>query len=61
MSITNDGASQGDVALQTGDNICGLLFLIPTDSSVEQQNTNNYTEINPVAKTSGEEDCKLHN
>jgi hypothetical protein len=60
-AVSDNRGSHGDVALQTGDHVCGLFFLVPTDSGVEQQNTDNHTEINPVTQTSREEDSNFHN
>jgi len=54
LAIANDGSSHGDVTLERCNNVCCLLFLIPTDSGVEQQNSDNYTEIDPIAETSSE-------
>lgn len=47
LTITDDGGSHGDITLQGSDDIGSLLFLVPTDNGVEEQNTNNDTKIDP--------------
>lgn len=59
-AVTNDSSLHGDVSLQTGDNVGSLLFLVPTDNSVKQENTADDTEINPVTKTSSEKSSNFH-
>ncbi len=61
LVVTDDDCLHGDVTLQTGDDIGSLLFLVPTDESVEQQNTANDTEIDPILKTGGQKGSELHN
>jgi len=60
MATTDDGGLHGDVALERGDDVGGLLFLVPTDDGVEQENTDNDTEIDPFAETGRDEDGNLH-
>ncbi|KXT13275.1 hypothetical protein AC579_2498 [Pseudocercospora musae] len=60
LSVANDGRLHGNVALEFRNNICGLLFLVPTDDGVEQQNSDNDAEIDPVTKTGSEEDSEFH-
>lgn len=61
LTIANNSGSHGDITLERGDDIRSLLLLVPTDSGVEHENTDNDTEINPVTQTSSEEDSKFHN
>lgn len=61
LVVTDDSRLHGDVTLERGDDIGGLLFLVPTDDSVEKKNTANDTEIDPVLKTGGEKGSKFHN
>ena len=61
LTITLDNSLHSNVTLQTSDNVGSLLFLVPTDDSVEHKNTDNNTEINPVTKTSSKENSQFHN
>lgn len=61
LTITDDSCLHGNVTLERSDDIGGLLFLVPTDDSVEKKNTDNHTEINPATKTGSEEDSEFHN
>jgi hypothetical protein len=61
LVVTNDGRLHGDVTLERGDDIGSLLFLVPTDDGVEQENTANDTKVDPVLKTGGEKGGKFHN
>lgn len=60
-SITNDGCLHGDVALERRHDIGSLLLLVPADDGVEQQNSDNNTEINPSTQTSRDQDSDFHN
>ena len=60
-TVANNNSLHGNVTLERSDDIGGLLFLIPTNDSVEHENTDNDTEIDPVTQTSGEQDSQLHN
>jgi hypothetical protein len=60
LTVTHDNASHRDIALERRDDISSLLFLVPTDDGIEHQNTDDDTEINPVAKTGSEEDSQFH-
>ncbi|KAI6876686.1 plasma membrane H+-ATPase Pma1 [Hortaea werneckii] len=60
LTLTDDHCLHGNVTLQTGDDIGGLLFLIPTDESVQEQNTDNDTKVDPVTKTGREQDSEFH-
>ncbi|GKT88394.1 LOW QUALITY PROTEIN: hypothetical protein Ct61P_06244 [Colletotrichum tofieldiae] len=59
-SLANDTGLHGDVTLQGGDNVGGLLLLVPTDSGVEQQNGDNQTGIEPILQGEGEDSGTLH-
>lgn len=61
LTITNDEGLHGDVTLEGGDDVGGLLFLVPSDNSVQHKDTNDNTEIDPITKTSSEEDSNFHN
>lgn len=61
LAIANNASLHCDVSLQAGDDIGSLLLLVPTDDSVEQQDTNDDTGINPVLKTKSEDCCSFHN
>lgn len=60
LVVTDDGSLHGNVTLERSDDISSLLLLVPTDNGVEQQDTANDTEINPILKTGSEESCELH-
>lgn len=60
LVVTDDSRLHGDVTLERGDDIGGLLFLVPTDNSVKKKNTADDTEIDPILKTGGEKGGKLH-
>lgn len=61
LTVTNNPRAHSNVTLQGSDNISSLLLLVPTDSSVKQQNSDNDTEINPVTKTTSKQDGQFHN
>jgi hypothetical protein len=60
LAISNDCASQGNITLQTSDDVGSLLFLVPADQRIEQKNTDNHTKINPFTETSREQDSEFH-
>lgn len=60
LVVTNDGGLHGDITLERSDDIGSLLLLVPTDDGVEQQDTADDTEIDPILKTSGEKSSELH-
>ena len=60
LVVTDDSRLHGDITLKGGDDIGGLLFLVPTDSSVKKKNTADDTKINPVLKTGSEKGGKFH-
>ena len=61
LVVTDDSRLHGDITLEGSDDIGGLLFLVPTDDSVEKKNTADDTEIDPILKTGGEKGSKFHN
>lgn len=60
LVVTNDGGLHGDITLERSDDIGSLLLLVPTDNGVEQQDTADDTEIDPILETSGEKSSELH-
>jgi hypothetical protein len=60
MTIADDWRSHCDIPLETGDNIGSLLLLVPTDSSVQTQDTNNDPKIDPVIQTCCKKDGQFH-
>jgi hypothetical protein len=60
-TITDHGTAHGNVTLETGDDIGGLLLLVETDKGVEQQDGDNDTEINPILETEGKKSSNFHN
>lgn len=60
VASTDDGGLHGDVALEGGDDVCGLLLLVPTDDGVEQKDTDDDTKVNPFTETGGDEDGDFH-
>lgn len=60
LTVTDSSRLESDISLQTGDDVGSLLLLVPTDNSVEHENTDNHTEINPLTQTSREQDSDLH-
>jgi hypothetical protein len=60
LVVTDDDSLHGNVTLERGDDISGLLLLVPTDNGVEQQDTANDTEINPILETGSEKSSELH-
>ena len=61
LAITDNNRLHGNITLERGNDIGGLLLLVPTDNRVKHKNTNNDTEINPVTQTSSQENSKFHN
>ncbi|TLD16715.1 uncharacterized protein PgNI_01314 [Pyricularia grisea] len=59
-AVTDDAGLHGDVTLEGGDDIGGLLLLVPTDDGVKQQDTDNDTGIDPVLKGKGKDSSSLH-
>jgi hypothetical protein len=60
LVVTNDNCLHGNVTLEGGDDIGGLLFLVPTDNGVEQQDTANDTKVDPILETGSEKSSELH-
>ena len=58
-SITEDDGLQCKGLLQFFDDRTGLEFLDETDTGVEQQESANDTEINPILETGGENGSSL--
>jgi len=52
LTLTDTSGLHGNVTLERSDDIGGCLFLVPTDGGVEEKNTNNNTQIDPVTQTS---------
>jgi hypothetical protein len=59
-AVTDDGGLHGDVTTERCDDVGSLLFLVPTDESVEKKNTADDTEIDPIAETGGEQSGDFH-
>lgn len=47
----HDRSLHSNVTSQGSDNVGSLLLLVPSDNGVEEQNTANDTEINPITET----------
>lgn len=60
LTLTNDGGLHGDITLEGGNDIGSLLFLVPTDNGVEEQNTSDDTEVDPSLKTESQNSSKFH-
>lgn len=60
LAVTDNSASHGNVTLERGDDIGSGLFLVEGDESVEQQDTADDTEIDPVTKTDSQQGGNLH-
>ncbi|GJC95128.1 hypothetical protein ColKHC_03954 [Colletotrichum higginsianum] len=59
-SLTNDTGLHGNITLERGDDVGGLLLLVPTDSGVKQENGDNQTGIEPILQGEGEDSSTLH-
>jgi hypothetical protein len=59
-AITEDNSLKSQSLLQFVDNRTSLVFLDETNTSVEQEETANNTEIDPVLKTGSQESGSLH-
>lgn len=59
-AVTDNGGLHGNVTTERSDDVGSLLFLVPTDESVEKKNTADDTEIDPIAETGGEQGSNLH-
>lgn len=60
LAIADNSGPHGDVALQAGDNIGRLLFLIIPDGGIEEENANNDTKVDPVLQTDSKECGDFH-
>lgn len=60
-AVSDNATLHRNVTLEGGDDIGSLLFLVPTNNSVQEQNTTDNTKIDPITKTGGEEDSEFHN
>ena len=60
LTITDNGSPESDTGLKLGDNVTGLLLLVPTDESVQEKNTANDTGVDEFTKTKGEDGSQLH-
>jgi len=60
LVVADDNCLHGNVTLEGGDDISGLLLLVPTNNGVEQQDTANDTEVNPILETGSEKSSELH-
>ena len=59
-TVTDDLSLHGDITFQTGDDVGSLLFLVPTDNSVQHQDTDDDTEVDPILKTGSEQNSEFH-
>jgi hypothetical protein len=59
-AITDSLRADSNVSLQTSDDICGLLFLVETDEGVEEQDSDDDGEIDPVVKTKSQQSSNFH-
>ena len=60
MTISHDLSLHSNITFERCHHIGGLLLLVPADRSVEHQNTDDDTEIDPVLKTGSKKNSKLH-
>ena len=58
-AITEDNSLKSQSLLQFIDNRTSLVFLDETNTSVEQEETANNTEIDPILKTGSQESGSL--
>jgi hypothetical protein len=61
LTVTDNDSTHSNITLERSHDVGSLLLLVPTDESVEQKNTTDNTEIDPVTETGSEEDSKFHN
>jgi len=61
LAITDNIGPHGNITTQTLDDVLSLTFLVPTDNSVKHQDTDDDTKVDPITKTSSEEDSQFHN
>lgn len=60
LAVTNNGTTHGNVTLERGDDIGSRLFLVEGDEGVEQQDTADDTEIDPVTQTDSQQSSNFH-
>lgn len=60
LTVTDNDSAHGDVTLERRDDVGSLLLLVPTDQGVQQQDTTDHTQINPVTQTSSEQNSQFH-
>lgn len=60
LAIADHSCPHCNVSFETGNNVCCLFFLIPANGSVETQDTNDDTKIDPVIQTSSKQNRQLH-
>jgi hypothetical protein len=61
LTVADNDSTHSNITLERSHDIGSLLLLVPTDESVEQKNTTDNTEIDPVTETGSEEDSEFHN
>jgi len=61
LAVADNNSTHSNITLERSHDISGLLLLVPTDQGVKSQDTTDDTEINPVTKTSSEQNSELHN
>jgi hypothetical protein len=61
LPVTYDMGSHCNISFETSNDICGLLLLIPPNSGVQAQDTNDDAKIDPVLQTRCKKYSKLHN
>jgi hypothetical protein len=54
LAVTENSSLERECLLQFGDDGAGLVFLDETDGGVEEQQSANDTEVDPVLKTGSE-------
>ena len=59
-AVTEDSGLEGERLLELGDDGTGLVFLDETNEGVEQEQTADDTEIDPILETGGEHSGGLH-
>ena len=60
LTITDNLGLKSNTLLKLSDNVTSLLLLVPTDEGVKHKDTTDDTKIDPVTKTTGKTNSKLH-
>lgn len=60
LAVTDHRRSHCNIALETSNNIGCLFFLVPANRSVETQDTDDNTKIDPVFQSSSKENRQFH-